>query len=82
MWGFPDGSVVKNLLANVGDMGPIPGQEEPPEKEWKPTPEFLPGKSHGQRSLAGYSPWGRKRIRLQTCHPRMYCQYLQKNKKN
>ena len=26
--------------------------------KWYPTPIFLPGKSHGQRSLAGYSPWG------------------------
>ena len=29
----------------------------------RPTPVFLPGKSHGQRSLVGYSPWGCKRIR-------------------
>ena len=29
-------------------------------KKWKLTPVFLPGKSHGQRSLAGYSPWGDK----------------------
>ena len=29
-------------------------------REWQPTPIFLPGKSHGQRSLVGYSPWGRK----------------------
>ena len=28
--------------------------------EWQPTPLFLPGKFHAQRSLAGYSPWGRK----------------------
>ena len=28
--------------------------------KWQPTPEFLPGKSHGWRSLVGYSPWGRK----------------------
>ena len=28
--------------------------------KWQPTPVFLPGKFHGQRSLAGYSPWGRK----------------------
>ena len=28
-------------------------------RKWKPTPVFLPGKSHGQRSLVGYSPWGR-----------------------
>ena len=29
-------------------------------REWQPTPVFLPGESHGQRSLPGYSPWGRK----------------------
>ena len=29
-------------------------------RKWQPTPAFLPGKSHGQRSLAGYSPWGLK----------------------
>ena len=28
--------------------------------KWQPTPVLLPGKSHGQRRLAGYSPWGRK----------------------
>ena len=28
-------------------------------REWLPTPVFLPGESHGERSLAGYSPWGR-----------------------
>ena len=27
---------------------------------WQPTPVFLPGESEGQRSLAGYSPWGHK----------------------
>ena len=32
----------------------------PWRREWPPTPVFLPGESHGQRSLAGYSPWGRK----------------------
>ena len=36
------------------------GQEDPLEKGWQTTPVFLPGESHGQRSLAGYSPWGRK----------------------
>ena len=30
-------------------------------RKWQPTPAFLPGKSHGQRSLAGYSPLGRTR---------------------
>ena len=29
-------------------------------RKWQPTPVLLPGESHGQRSLAGYSPWGRK----------------------
>ena len=29
-------------------------------REWQPTPAFLPGESHGQRSLVGYSPWGLK----------------------
>ena len=29
-------------------------------REWQPTPVFLPGESHGQRSLVGYSPWGCK----------------------
>ena len=30
----------------------------PWSRKWQPTPVFLPGKFHGQRSLAGYSPWG------------------------
>ena len=34
----------------------------PWRRKWQPTPVFLPGKSHGQRSLAGYSPWGCKRV--------------------
>ena len=29
-------------------------------RKWQPTPVFLPVKSHGQRSLAGYSPWSHK----------------------
>ena len=36
------------------------GWEDPLEKEMQPTPVFLPGESHGQRTLIGYSPWGRK----------------------
>ena len=34
----------------------------PWRRVWPPTPVFLPGKYHGQRSLAGYSPWGRKEL--------------------
>ena len=32
----------------------------PWRRKWQPTPVFLPGESHGQRNLAGYSPWGHK----------------------
>ena len=34
----------------------------PWRRAWQPTPVFLPGKSHGQRSLMGYSPWVHKRV--------------------
>ena len=63
---FPGGSVVKTLSANAGDIcrrcrfcpwfGKIPWR-----REWQSTPVFLPGKSHSQRILAGYNPWGCKR---------------------
>ena len=32
----------------------------PWRRKWQPTPVFLPGESHGQRTLAGYSPWGHR----------------------
>ena len=38
------------------------GWEDPIEEEMQPTPVFLPAKSHWQRSLVGYSPWGHKRV--------------------
>ena len=42
---------------NAGDPGSIPGSGRFPwRRKWQSTPVFLPGKSHGQRSLAGYSP--------------------------
>ena len=31
-------------------------------RKWQPTPVFVPGKFHGQRNLAGYSPWGGKEL--------------------
>ena len=53
--------MVKNLPANAGDMGSIPGLgRSPREGNVDLTPVFFPGKSHGQRSLAGYSPWDHK----------------------
>ena len=61
--GFPGGSAVKNPPSNAGDTGSIPGSERSPGEggKWQPTPVLLPGKSHRQRNLAGYSPWGHKR---------------------
>ena len=62
-WGFPGGAVVKNPLANAGDLGLIPGSGRSPwRREWLPTPVFLPEESHAQRSLVGYSPWGHKEL--------------------
>ena len=58
--GLPGISVIKNLPANAGDLSLIPGLgRSPGEGNGNPlTLVFLPGKSHGQRSLVGYSPWG------------------------
>ena len=36
------------------------GGKIPRSRAWQPIPVFLPGEPHGQSSLAGYSPWGRK----------------------
>ena len=58
--------MVKNPSAGAGDaedssfdswVGKIPWR-----RAWQPTPVFLPGESHGQRSLVGYSLWGRKEL--------------------
>ena len=49
---------VKNLPAVRKTRIYSMGQEEFPVRKWQPTPAFLPGEFHGQRSLVGYSPWG------------------------
>ena len=55
--------VAKSPPASAGDIK-IQVQslswEDPWRRAWQPTPVFLPGESHGQRILVGYSPWGRK----------------------
>ena len=58
--GFPGSSDGRTSTCSAGDLDSIPGQEDPLEKEMHPTPVFVPGKSHGPRSLVGYSPWGGK----------------------
>ena len=56
--------VVKNLPTSAGDMRDLGliyrFGRSPWRRAWQPTPVFLPGESHGQRRLAGYSPWGHK----------------------
>ena len=62
---FPGGSGVKNLLANAGDVVLISVSGRFPwRRKWQPTPVFLLGKSHGQRSLVGYSSWSHSRTWL------------------
>ena len=60
--------MVKNLPA-MQEFDPACRREFDPwvgkiswRREWQPTPEFLPGKPHGQRSLGDYSPWGHKEL--------------------
>ena len=61
--GFPGGASARELAAsagNVRDAGSIPGSGSSPGGEHGNPLGFLSGKSHRQRSLAGYSPWGHK----------------------
>ena len=58
--GFPDS---KESACSVGFSGSIPESGKIPwSREWLPTPVFLPGEFHGQRSLVGYSLWGCKEL--------------------
>ena len=63
---LPCGSDGKESACNEGDPGLIPGYRIwsllPWRRAWQPTPVFLPGQFHGQRSLAGYSSWGREEL--------------------
>ena len=67
LMGFPGGSVVKNLPAIAGElrnMGLIPGWGRSPGEGNGNTLQYsCLKKSHGQKSLAGYSPWGCKEVR-------------------
>ena len=63
-WKFLSCSVVKDPPANAGDSASILLiQRIPWRRKWQPPLELLPGNSHWQRSLAGYSPHSCKRIR-------------------
>ena len=65
LMGFPGSSTVKNLPAKAGDMDSIPGSGRSPGEGNGNLLQYsfqMPGKSCGQRSLAGYSPQGHKRV--------------------
>ena len=54
----------KESACSAENSGSVPGLGGSPGEGYEqPTLVFLPGKSHGQRSLVGYNPWGRKRVR-------------------
>ena len=54
--------VVKNLPAMQETQVQSLGREDPWRRKWQPTPVFLPGEFHWQRSLVGYSLWGHKEL--------------------
>ena len=54
--GFSHGSVVKNPLADAGNLSSVPGSGRSPGEGNGATLVLLPGKSHGWRSLEVYSP--------------------------
>ena len=54
--------MVENLPAMQETQVQSLSQENTWRREWQPTPVFLPGEFHGQRSRAGYSLWGRKEL--------------------
>jgi len=59
--GFPGGSEGKKSISNAGDLGLIPGLgRSPGGRHGNPLQYSCLENPHGQRSLAGYSPWGRK----------------------
>ena len=62
IWGFPSGasgkeSICQQRRSKRPEFDPWVGKI-PWRRAWQPTPVFLPGEYHGQRSLVGYSPWG------------------------
>ena len=61
--GFSSSSDDKESACNAGDPGSILGSGRAPgESKWQLVPIFLPGEFHGQRRLAGYTPWGRTEL--------------------
>ena len=53
-------SVMAQMVKNLPAIRETHVRKMPWRREWLSTPVFLPGEFHGQRSLAGHSPWGHK----------------------
>ena len=62
LWASLVAQMVKNLPAVWETWVQSLGWEDPLEEGMQPIPVFLPGHSHGQGSLAGYSPWGHSEL--------------------
>ena len=79
MYRFPRGLRGKESACNAGAVGSVPGSRRSNGGGHShPTPVFLPGESHGQRSLVGYSSWGFKEsdITDATYHTRTHTMYI------
>ena len=64
VFGFPRWLSCKEFTCQHWRHGFNPWARKIPwRREWQPTPVFLPGKSYGQRSMVGYNPSGRERVR-------------------
>ena len=76
---FPGSSVGKESACNAGDAGSIHGSGRFPwRRKWQLTPVFLPGKSHGWRSLEGYNLQGHKELDTTKATEHTQHKFLQK----
>ena len=70
--GLPRWLSSKESACNAGDTGDMGSNPESGRslggRKWQPTPVFLPGKSHGQRNLAGCSLWGHRESDTMSTH--------------
>ena len=79
-WGFPGSAVGKNppdSAGNAGDVGSVSGSgRSPGGGHGNPLQYSCPGEAHGQRSLAAYSPWDRKRLGHDSTHTSRWLEFF------
>jgi len=77
--GFLSGAAIKNLPANAGDVGSIPGSGISPGEENDNPPEYsCLGNPMDRKRLVGYSPWGHKKVGYDLAtneHPNMWVKF-------